>query len=1138
MSAMRQASPRWSARTDVRLTLIGAAYFAAHWLAFLFPDAEKVLMAFWPAGGVGLAALLLNPRRLWPGILAVLFVTGNLANWLGQRPLLASAGFMTTNVLESLACAWLMQYGAGERIRFQTAKEIKLLLLAATAANSVTALLGAGTAALASGAAFWSFYCSWWIADGLGILLVAPLVVCWAADWRKVVSQWAGRGLEALAATAAAVWACWLSFGPTNQHFGLIIRPYMLYLPLVWTALRFGVAGAASSTAITGAVALFLTATGQSLFPLGGADMPARVLMVQLFVGVAGTVSMLLAASRTEQAVTARQLRESQERFSAAFRSNPTALGISRPDGTLLEVNEAFCALFGYGREELLGRTVLELGLWVNPAQRENMLAAARRQQERQQIEAKFRRKSGETIIATVGCEFIELGGERCLVASFVDVTARRHAEQEIERLAAERNLILQTLTIGVSFVRDRRVLSANAAYDRIFGLANGESVGMETRGFYVRAEDYERIEREASSVFAKGAEVHAEAELRGKDGRVFPCAMSGRAVTPGDAASGSIWQLEDITERKRAEQAERETRYLFESVINRTPAYVFVIDRQHRFLLNNEAHAKSLNRVAAEMRGRTYRDFFPEDLARLFHADNEAVMAGGQAVQFDETVLGEVKLASKFPLRNEQGEVTGMGAVIIDITQRKHAEAALRQSEQNLRAFFDTIHDFAWVLDQQGNILHVNATVTERLGYPEAELIGQNVLVVHPVDRREEAARIVGEMLAGRCEACPIPLVTRSGVQIPVETRITPGYWDNGKALFGISKDISALLASEEKFSKAFHSNPALMAVTELADGRYLEVNSSFLQTLGFSREEVIGRSSRELGLFADPAQREFLLKELRERFSLRNVEVGVKAKHGEQRTGLFAADLMQLQGRPVLLTVMVDITERIAAEAKVRALLRQTQLDAMAKAELLKEVNHRVKNNLVAILGLALAEQRQLAPNEEPLVKEFVGDLRRRIEGLLAVHQMLSSSQWAPLAVSDLASKIIVAATASTPPGSKVVLEVASSPIKVSPRQASNLALVLNELATNTIKHGLAGRTVARILFRASEAGHQIRLEYRDDGPGYPPEVLRQERSNVGLGLVRDLVTETLRGEWSLANDGGAVAIMVIPTEEPNRT
>lgn len=113
-------------------------------------------------------------------------------------------------------------------------------------------------------------------------------------------------------------------------------------------------------------------------------------------------------------------------------------------------------------------------------------------------------------------------------------------------------------------------------------------------------------------------------------------------------------------------------------------------------------------------------------------------------------------------------------------------------------------------------------------LGYTREELIGQPVLIVYPPERREEAAQITRDMLEGKVEFCPVPLQTRDGVQILVETRVKMGEWDGHPVLFGVSKDISRLMLSEEKFSKAFHASATMMALSNAQSGLYIDVNES----------------------------------------------------------------------------------------------------------------------------------------------------------------------------------------------------------------------------------------------------------------------------------------------------------------------
>ncbi len=245
----------------------------------------------------------------------------------------------------------------------------------------------------------------------------------------------------------------------------------------------------------------------------------------------------------------------------------------------------------------------------------------------------------------------------------------------------------------------------------------------------------------------------------------------------------------------------------------------------------------------------------------------------------------------------------------------------ALSQSEQNLRNFFNTIDHMLFVLDNHGGILLANDTVSRTLGYSIEELKGQNVLMLHPPERREEAGRIVGEMLAGATDYCPVPLCAKDGRHIPVETRAVKGQWSGQDVIFGVTKDISEIQASEEKFSKVFQSSPAPMAITDTNTGRYINVNEIFLQTLGFTREDVIDKTAGELNLFVDADQRVVLLERMKVQGYLRNEEVLVRAKSGDLHNGVFSAEYIKLQNQDLLLTVMNDITERKRTEEIARA-------------------------------------------------------------------------------------------------------------------------------------------------------------------------------------------------------------------------
>ena len=250
--------------------------------------------------------------------------------------------------------------------------------------------------------------------------------------------------------------------------------------------------------------------------------------------------------------------------------------------------------------------------------------------------------------------------------------------------------------------------------------------------------------------------------------------------------------------------------------------------------------------------------------------------------------------------------------SMLASLINDQRSERRLEQTRQNYETFFNTIDDFLFVLDTKGNIIHTNNTVNNRLEFTKEELFNQSILSVHPPERREETNRIVGEMIAGITEYCPVPIVTKSGRQIPVETRVKPGFWNGQEVIFGVSKDISQIELSEQKFSSAFHSNSALMAISAAKNGQFIDFNETFLAKLGYSREELIGKTSGELNLYADSKKRELIFSNLAQNIPVREVELEIRTKSGELMVGLFSADYIQIGEELCILAVMVDITER----------------------------------------------------------------------------------------------------------------------------------------------------------------------------------------------------------------------------------
>jgi len=245
--------------------------------------------------------------------------------------------------------------------------------------------------------------------------------------------------------------------------------------------------------------------------------------------------------------------------------------------------------------------------------------------------------------------------------------------------------------------------------------------------------------------------------------------------------------------------------------------------------------------------------------------------------------------------------------------------------------------------------------------------------------------------------------------------------------------------------------------------------------------------------------------------------------------------AELWESRWRREFTAEEIALCQGIAQQAvvaiKSARLLEQARQDAETKAVLLQEVNHRVKNNLATIIGLLYAERRHSGIEDQVTFQAIMQDLITRVQGLATVHTLLSAAEWAPLSLSELARQIIASALQILPPDQWVSIEVSPSSVRVTPQQANNLALVINELTTNTVKYAvLEGRTT-HITVRIDGEDGMVLFEFRNSGPDFPPEVLSLERHNVGIYLIQNIVHKGLRGELALRNDAGAVTILRFP-------
>jgi PAS domain S-box-containing protein len=163
------------------------------------------------------------------------------------------------------------------------------------------------------------------------------------------------------------------------------------------------------------------------------------------------------------------------------------------------------------------------------------------------------------------------------------------------------------------------------------------------------------------------------------------------------------------------------------------------------------------------------------------------------------------------------------------------------------------------------------------------------------------------------------------------------------------LKKSEEALRFSESKFSKAFRSSPSPITISSLAEGRYIEVNDSFLQLMGYSREEVIGHTTLDLNIWNQPEDRAKMREILQEQRAIRNLECAFRTKSGEVRVALLAAEIIEVNGEPHILVVTNDITERKKMEEDLRRTRDELEIRVRQRTAELAEINEALQMKIV---------------------------------------------------------------------------------------------------------------------------------------------------------------------------------------------
>jgi len=329
-------------------------------------------------------------------------------------------------------------------------------------------------------------------------------------------------------------------------------------------------------------------------------------------------------------------------------------------------------------------------------------------------------------------------------------------------------------------------------------------------------------------------------------------------------------------------------------------------------------------------------------------------------------------------------------------------------------------------------------------------------------------------------------------------------------------------LRESEGRFSAAFRSSPVFITISDFEEGRYILANEAFLKWSGYRLDEVLGHNSAELSLWADPSERAPFWQELRRTGSIRERETRIRGRHGRIYTALLSADLIQISGKPHLLTVGLDITQRKQAEAELLKTLSREKELGLLRSKFVSMVSHEFRTPLGIIQSSAEILDDYLDRLDAGERKEHLQSIQkntRRMAALMEEVLLIGSFDAgkmefkpASLDLVQFAGRLVDEVLSATDRRCPILLTINDLPCAAHADERL-LRHIFTNLLTNAVKYSEPGETVH---FEIACDGADVVCVIRDLGIGIP-DADREwlfsafhrgqnvgERPGTGLGLV----------------------------------
>lgn len=671
------------------------------------------------------------------------------------------------------------------------------------------------------------------------------------------------------------------------------------------------------------------------------------------------------------------------------------------------------------------------------------------------------------------------------------------------------------------------------------FGYAMDEVIGRMTFLDVVDPGDHQRLL--ANVVKVRNGELLGLNEYNAvkKDGTRFPVLVNSTTIVRDGKTVGLRGFLVDITERKRAEQALRESEERFSELARLLPEVVFETDMQGKFTFVNQVGLDRFGYTMDDVRSGVNLSnvIVPEDRER-------ALVNIGKMLQGEKLGLREYRVLRKdgsiFPVlvhstaKIRDSAVVGLRGFLIDITERKKAEEALRESEERWQFALEGAGDGVWDWNMQTNKVHFSRQWKAMLGYDENEIsdtLDEWDSRVHP-DDRERAYADLNRHLEGktpmyvnehrvRCKNGEYKWILDRGKVI----NRTP---DGGPLrVIGTHADITDRRQAEERYT-TFMRNALDGFVIFDKRWRIVEGNEAYIQMTGYSREELMGIHISELEATLNIEEISSIYKTLQSRGSMR-FETRHKKKDGTAIDVEVSIRLQEDEKQNNQTFVIIrDISEKKKAEAALENSVRE-------KEALFHELQHRTKNNLNMITSLISLEMNR---PESAGSWKILESLKGRIMSVTDLYTLLSMSDVAARVNLDEYIQSIASSVAATYVSgmSTVTIEKECERVSANPKDATAWGLIANELLTNALKYAFPAGASGAIRVSLRKTDGSIELAVSDNGPGPAADFDIERPKGFGLLLV-NMLTRQLGGVFAFERGSENVFSVRVPAPPAGR-